>query len=110
MPSLQRPPIHLQNSSSEAYLLGEVFQPHQEEAFVDRFQKVVWFSYRVGADSTGDVGWGCMIRVVQMLFAEAFQRHCPQPSLPKLIQLFKEDPQNIFSLANICKEGDMRTF
>ena len=23
----------------------------------------------------GDVGWGCMIRVVQMLFAEVFKRY-----------------------------------
>jgi hypothetical protein len=37
----------------------------------------------------GDVGWGCMIRVVQMVFAEVLKRSMIKTDVIELIELFK---------------------
>lgn len=47
-------------------------------------------SYRKYSDEEGDVGWGCMIRVVQMLFGEVFKRYFHQAKAIDIIKLFKD--------------------
>lgn len=62
-----------QNKNKKIYLLGNKYKVcyHQErEAFLMKFCNVIWLSYRsniYGVDS--DAGWGCMIRVCQMVLA-----------------------------------------
>jgi hypothetical protein len=66
------------NKNKKVFLLGNKYKVcyHQErEAFLMKFCNVIWLSYRsniYGVDT--DAGWGCMIRVCQMVLAEVFQR------------------------------------
>ena len=47
-------------------------------------------SYRtVSSKGKGDAGWGCMIGVVQMLFAEVIRRLNPSILIYDIIDLFK---------------------
>jgi cysteine protease ATG4 len=74
----------------KAYLLGKEYQTEKLEhvqKMREEFLNIIWFSYRKNfptlnykmvplADSfVSDTGWGCMIRVCQMIFAECLKRH-----------------------------------
>ena len=42
---------------------------------INHFQNTIWFSYRKNIPGIGnDTGWGCMIRSVMMIIAEALKR------------------------------------
>ncbi len=58
-----------------------------------------------GTNNNSDVGWGCMIRVVQMVFAEVLKRNRKDLPAAEIIQLFKEESNGPYSLSNICKKG-----
>lgn len=85
IPYLHRPKIQLDIDSEPAYLLGLQYSHANRDQFVSSFQNTLWMSYRKG----GDVGWGCMIRVVQMVFAEVVKRHNPGSCVDDVIGLFK---------------------
>jgi hypothetical protein len=75
IPYFHRPKITLDLDSEPAYLLGTAYESSCHEKFVAHFRTIVWMSYRTTSQSgKSDAGWGCMIRVVQMLFAESFKR------------------------------------
>ena len=48
---------------------------------LETFEKIIWFTYRkdfpslMGSDVSSDTGWGCMVRVGQMLLAQTLRRH-----------------------------------
>lgn len=78
IPYLHRPRIVLEADSEPAYLLGREYFHETSSRFLEHFGSIVWMSYRsVSPSGKSDVGWGCMIRVVQMLFAEIFKRSNP---------------------------------
>jgi hypothetical protein len=69
---------------------------------IDRYQKVVWFTYRkdmvpIGGLTT-DAGWGCMIRTGQMMVHEALRRLKNHDC----IELFLDNPSAKYSIHNIC--------
>lgn len=66
---------------------------------MERFTSIIWMSYRKYSDEEGDVGWGCMIRVVQMLFGEVFKRYFHQAKAIDIIKLFKDELCGPFSLS-----------
>jgi hypothetical protein len=45
--------------------------------FNNDFEQIIWFSYRRLPNQCEDVGWGCMIRVIQMMIAQAISRDKP---------------------------------
>lgn len=60
-------------------LLGRMYRYEDRELFMNDFHSVIWISYRYDKeDKFGDVGWGCMIRVCQMVLAQALKRCQPQ--------------------------------
>jgi len=107
------------------------------------FHSTLWMTYRSGFMPLGsgevqlksDAGWGCTLRVAQMLLAEALRRQIlgeewrwPEPSqsisapgaatafpgdseppeeLARLLQLFWDVPvgRSPFSVHNLCKHG-----
>jgi hypothetical protein len=65
------------DNSNEVWMLGH-FCPDNEMARLI-YCSTLWFTYRdniVFKDSplTSDVGWGCMLRVGQMMLAESLRR------------------------------------
>lgn len=48
-----------------------------------------------------------MIRVIQMMIAQAISRDQPQMHLNILIDLFREEKQGMLSLTQICKRGNI---
>lgn len=56
-------------------MLGRVYGYEDRERFYSDFHGVIWICYRSKLeDKFGDVGWGCMIRVCQMVLAQALRR------------------------------------
>ena len=122
---------YLWNLKSETYLLGTCYKPNQKEKFQADLKTVLWFSYREGfpilpcSDSkkysySSDWGWGCMIRVGQMMLAEVLKRniftidgeyltHMLDHSLVKICEYFadiNEKPLDApFSIHGICNEA-----
>lgn len=79
------------SKKKKAYLLGKEYEPEKLDDLKrmrTAFSHILWFSYRKNfpmlnckshPDSESfisDTGWGCMIRVCQMMFAECLKRHC----------------------------------
>ena len=62
-----------------AYLLGKSYSYQTRDQFEERFLNTIWMSYRK-VNEKGDVGWGCMIRVLQMVFAEVLRRSMDKAS------------------------------
>lgn len=101
IPSLHREQISLE-THTHAYMHGLSFSSSQQDALLQRFRKTVWMSYRKNIKATGsDAGWGCMIRVVQMLLAEVSQR-AMQLEATEVIDFFRDDDLAPLSLTRIC--------
>jgi len=66
--------------TSRIVLMGQS-RPVSFSAFKVLFRSILWFSYRSnfpmlkGSLFNSDTGWGCMLRSLQMVIAQAFQRH-----------------------------------
>ena len=71
-----------------ASIFGHFYSFETKDDFEERFNNTIWITYRE-IDGSGDVGWGCMIRVVQMVFAEIFKRHLSKASVKDVIKIFK---------------------
>ena len=84
-------PPRLQSETDSIYILGQKFSLEQEKdprtvnKIIEKaLSDIIWFSYRRNfpilrpkTEKTyiSDTGWGCSIRVGQMMFAEALRRH-----------------------------------
>lgn len=55
---------------------------------MQHFKQTVWLSYTQSNGKT-DAGWGCMIRVVQMLMAEVIKRNRQSIQIGDIVHLFK---------------------
>lgn len=92
-------------TSSDAVVMGHTYssdadgrdaEEEQNEAVQARIQQVVWMTYRHGFPYIGgsiyctDAGWGCMLRTLQMLLAEAMQRVNPGAVLSDVIRPFMD--------------------
>ena len=82
-------------NKERAYLLGKEYEistngkenPDQTAQLRRDFSNIIWFSYRknfpklnhkllpLAESFVSDTGWGCMIRVCQMIFAECLKRY-----------------------------------
>lgn len=93
------------NKKACIYLLGDKYESEEGDKskdIVTSFSKILWFSYRKNFPKLNhkklpatesyinDTGWGCMIRVCQMMFAEALKR-C---SISKQIRTKEENKEN----------------
>lgn len=59
-----------------AQLLGRWYSYEESYKLLFVFRQTFWLTYREGIkDIESDNGWGCMIRTVQMVFAEVLKRH-----------------------------------
>lgn len=73
-PFIQRKAIVLGKGCEPAYLLGKKYLYKDREKFEEAFRSIIWICYRSELEGkSGDVGWGCMIRVCQMVLAQALK-------------------------------------
>lgn len=64
---------------------------------------MIWISYRQEAhNQLGDVGWGCMVRVCQMLLAQALSLCLPDVHSSCIIREFGSTNDALFSFEKIC--------
>ena len=93
------------------------------KAFLEDFRSLVWLSYRrdfeplvdkdgVSTGITSDGGWGCSVRVTQMLICESlhflkYGRNRTQVD-PKLVELFKDELEAPLSIHRIVQAGHAR--
>ncbi|KAA6383010.1 MAG: hypothetical protein EZS28_021463 [Streblomastix strix] len=117
----------------EAFVLGHHYcqKPKNEKSrkitdlFIDVNRTYVWASYRKGFPSfegrqlQSDRGWGCVVRSMQMMLAEALKRHFrlveEQSEKQDSSALFRyniiknifDNEQSPFSLHNICKQASI---
>ena len=104
---------------SPIYLLGRRFSKQSEAE--DFYKKIIWFSYRnspgLGPKFNSDTGWGCLIRVGQMVMAAAFKRFFKEEETDlkpyqidsKIIVCFLENnegKQEKYSLYKIVKKAN----
>jgi len=101
-------PPKISHQHDVIYILGENFSLEHvkdpkilNKAIEQALEKIIWFSYRKNfpilkpkTDKTSyvsDTGWGCSIRVGQMLFAEVLKRHLKMKDKPEKIISFFAD-------------------
>lgn len=94
----------------QAQLLGHWYSYHQTYKLLFAFRQTFWFTYREGIKLIeSDNGWGCMIRTVQMVFAEILKRHLrlgqEEKDRCEIIGYFSEKREGAFSLTSVCREG-----
>lgn len=109
LPFSSRRPLSFGSQRERAYLLGRMYDAQKESDFRNDFEQIIWFSYRRLPKQCEDVGWGCMIRVIQMLLAQAICRDQPQAQLNLVLDLFREEKQGPLSLTKICRRGKIST-
>eukprot|EP00397_Hematodinium_sp_SG-2012_P011010 GEMP01011136.1.p1 GENE.GEMP01011136.1~~GEMP01011136.1.p1 ORF type:complete len:366 (+),score=37.69 GEMP01011136.1:165-1262(+) len=108
--------------NEEVCLLGKRYQ-QVGSAFMEDWQSRFLFTYRSGfsplgdTDITSDQGWGCSLRVIQMLLAQAFasiifgrdwrSKSSGDPQERELVkEFFLDTPNSILSLHNLCRMGE----
>ena len=102
-------------------LLGKMFPETEdvrelEARFEQEFREIIWCTYRSGfeairrieegelkAEYTSDVGWGCTLRVGQMLIANCMKR---LSSRQQAIADILETPSAAFSVHRLVEIGD----
>lgn len=104
------------------YILGNNFQVTPEnvtqtqQKIYDIFQSTPWLTYRSGfpelpnevvGSYVSDTGWGCMVRVGQMLFAQVIKHHkklTEKADILNVISLFNDfDKSQPFSIHKIAR-------
>uniref|UniRef100_A0A0N4ZJG0 Cysteine protease n=1 Tax=Parastrongyloides trichosuri TaxID=131310 RepID=A0A0N4ZJG0_PARTI len=86
------------------------------EQFLEYFKSRLWFTYRINIPSipyskeTGDCGWGCMIRVMQMMTAQAYSKIFIDDNFSgnisdyrEILSLFDDSSNGLLGLSNFVK-------
>ena len=103
---MNRKEIILQKGCEPACLLGKKYSYEQREQFYNDFHSIIWICYRSKLeDKFGDAGWGCMIRVCQMVMAQTLKRGNPNMHNSEIIKEFSTSNSALFSFDKICMEG-----
>ncbi|XP_019057524.1 PREDICTED: cysteine protease ATG4b-like, partial [Tarenaya hassleriana] len=127
----------ISSTTSEIWLLGVCYKISEDEssaeadagsvltAFKQDFSSKILMTYRKGFDPIGDttytsdVGWGCMLRSSQMLFAQALLFHTlgrswrrkenqpPEPEYLEVLELFGDSEASAFSIHNLIQAGQL---
>uniref|UniRef100_A0A0K0ENC8 Cysteine protease n=1 Tax=Strongyloides stercoralis TaxID=6248 RepID=A0A0K0ENC8_STRER len=112
------------DKNKSIYLLGKEFADSKInqndilsfEQFIEYFKSRLWFTYRINIPSipytkeTGDCGWGCMIRVMQMMTAQAYSKLFVDDNFTgnyndylKILELFDDSSNGPLGLSNFVK-------
>ena len=107
---MQRKPIEIREDGSKAALLGKLYDFSTFFRLEFVFRNTFWFTYRrgIGSEIETDNGWGCMIRTVQMVVAEAIKRDLCLDNISEheqqhVIRHFSEQNEGLLSLSAVCK-------
>lgn len=96
------------NEEIAPVLLGKQYHKERLEQLKKDFSKIIWFTYRKNfpklnyykASSVeshiSDTGWGCMIRVCQMLFAECLKKSILDDNSPH--ELSRNESMNSYGV------------
>lgn len=104
--------VDLSGSFESVSLYSKTF--NNAEEFLEAFQSVIWITYRYGFEPitykdkifTSDTGWGCTIRVGQMLLLNTLKLHFHLSSSSQLLELIQENLTAApFSLHKIVECG-----
>jgi len=109
LPFSSRTPLAFSSDQKQVCLLGKSYTQDSRDMLYNDFEKIIWFSYR-RLEQFEDVGWGCMIRVIQMLVAQAITRDQTDMHPDKIIDLFREEKEGPLALSKICKAGQIGNF
>jgi len=99
--------------SEKLWIMGNFCDTNEEARLIHG--STLWFTYRenltfANSQITSDVGWGCMLRVGQMMMAEAVRRtiglelYADQAVIAKTIDSFMKN-EGIFSIQKMVKLG-----
>jgi cysteine protease ATG4 len=99
--------------AEQAWLFGHQLDSNQETRLL--YSSTLWFTYRENirfakSTLTSDVGWGCMLRVGQMMLAEVLRRaagidnYGDPDTIEKLIGEFMEE-QGKYSIQRMVQRG-----
>jgi len=108
--------------TEEVFLLGRRYF-EEGDKFLEDWQSRFLFTYRSGfsplpnSNITSDAGWGCSLRVVQMLVAQAMSQvvfgrdwkssESGNPKEREMVkELFLDSPEATFSLHRMCAKGE----
>uniref|UniRef100_A0A0N5B7L5 Cysteine protease n=1 Tax=Strongyloides papillosus TaxID=174720 RepID=A0A0N5B7L5_STREA len=112
------------DKNKSIYLLGKEFSDTKMtksdllnfEQFIEYFRSRLWFTYRINIPSipytkeTGDCGWGCVIRVIQMMTAQAYSKLFIDDKFNgnyndylKILSLFDDSCNGPLGLSNFVK-------
>lgn len=82
--------MNFTREQKQVCLLGKSYTHENRDMFYNDFEKIIWFSYR-RLEQFEDVGWGCMIRVIQMLIAQTITRDQKSRHPDQIIDMFREE-------------------
>lgn len=72
------------NEFGSLVILGKRYQSY--ELALEKFKELFWFTYRkelkIKDEIKTDLGWGCLIRVGQMLLANSLKKYFQSSSNP----------------------------
>ena len=108
--------------NEEIFILGQQFAATEENVdainrqIYEIFENTIWITYRSGfpqlpnelvGSYISDTGWGCMVRVGQMLFAQIIKHHqgvTEKNQIKNILSLFNDvDKRQPFSIQNISR-------
>jgi cysteine protease ATG4 len=99
------------DKSEKLWIMGNFCETNQEARLIHT--STIWFTYRENlvfdnSQITSDVGWGCMLRVGQMMMAEALRRtigldlYADRTIITKTIEAFMKN-DGVFSIQKMVK-------
>lgn len=105
-------PLNEANFESNTVLKSNKYHTSDYWIFIHEFSHIIWVTYRENFRSVSstkllnsDVGWGCTIRVGQMLLMSLLKKHLPNPDYDLILKIQENLESAPYSLHKITELG-----